>query len=58
MVYDRIGEKLFETADIEKGWDGSFNGKPMNTGVYVWYCRIVYYNGRVEELFGDVTLVR
>ncbi len=58
VIFDRIGEKLFETNIIDNGWDGTFRGKVMNTGVYVYYCKVKYDTGRYEELFGDVTLIR
>jgi gliding motility-associated-like protein len=58
MVYNRTGEKVFETFDINQGWDGTFRGRGLNTGVYVYYCKVKYDTGRVEELFGDITLIR
>ncbi len=36
-VYNRWGQKVFETTDYTKGWDGIVNGKLQNTGVFVWY---------------------
>ena len=35
-IYTRWGQKLFETNDINRGWDGTFNGKPCPEGVYVY----------------------
>lgn len=58
IVFDRIGEKLFESTDINQGWDGTLHGKLMNVGVYVYYCKVKYDSGRYEELFGDITLIR
>ncbi|MBU6203976.1 MAG: PKD domain-containing protein [Bacteroidetes bacterium] len=58
LVYNRIGEKVFETFDINQGWDGTFRGRVLNTGVYVYYCKVKFDSGRVEELFGDITLIR
>src|SRR5690606_4361833 len=62
-VYDRWGELVFETFDIEAnkpelGWDGSFKGKPMNSGVYVWYAEIEFIDDEVQTIRGDVTLLR
>ena len=35
-IYDRWGIKVFETDNQLKGWDGKFNGKELNTGVYAY----------------------
>ncbi len=35
-IYNRWGEKLFETNDINKGWDGTYKGKKMPIGNYTW----------------------
>ncbi|MBV1952552.1 MAG: gliding motility-associated C-terminal domain-containing protein, partial [Cycloclasticus sp.] len=37
FVYDRWGEKVFETQDLDIGWDGTFRGKKMNNAVFVYY---------------------
>ncbi len=58
MVFDRFGEKVFESSSVNDGWDGSFRGKDMNTGIYVWYVNAVFYNGTTQTLKGDVSLVR
>lgn len=63
MVFDRWGELLFENSNGRPnfqgfGWDGSFRGKPMNTGVYVYMVEVEYLDGQVELLKGDVTLMR
>jgi gliding motility-associated-like protein len=36
-VYNRWGQKIFETTDYTKGWDGLVNGKLQNTGFFVWH---------------------
>lgn len=58
VVFDRFGEKVFESTSVNDGWDGTLRGKPMNTGIYSYYCSIVYYDGNTEKLKGDITLVR
>ena len=59
MIYDRWGEKVFETNNINQGWDGTFRGKMMNAAVFVYYVEAICFNTN-EEVFkkGDVTLVR
>jgi len=57
-VYDRWGKLVFETREISKGWDGTWNGVEQSTGVYVWIVKGIDY--RNESLFkkGTVTLIR
>jgi len=62
-VYDRWGELLYENADFmvndrELGWDGSFRGDPMPTGIYVWYAEVEYPDGMTETFKGSTTLIR
>ena len=56
-VYDRIGELVFSTTDINVGWDGTFNNEKMNNGVFFYYCKAMV-DGKEYFLKGDVTLVR
>lgn len=58
VVFDRWGEKVFETKDINIGWDGTYKGKNCTPGVYVYYLEAtclgeIYYSHK-----GNVTLIR
>lgn len=57
-IYNRWGEIVFETKDKSLGWDGAFNGSPLNPGVFVFYLNVIYEDGNSEELKGNITLVR
>ncbi|MEA3445142.1 MAG: gliding motility-associated C-terminal domain-containing protein, partial [Bacteroidota bacterium] len=57
-VYNRWGEKLFETTNILQGWDGSYKGKEMPNGVYVFYLKATCWNSIFFEKKGNVTLLR
>ena len=62
-VYDRWGELLYEAHnfkinDSNFGWDGTFKGQPMTSGVYVWYIEAEYIDGAKEILKGHTTLMR
>ena len=57
QVYDRWGELVFETATIENCWDGTFKGKPVQSGVYI-YRLYAIVDGEVIEESGNTTVVR
>jgi gliding motility-associated-like protein len=58
-VYNRWGQLVFETTDITQGWDGIYNGKLADPGVFGYYARMKC-NADSEEVFkkGNVTLIR
>jgi len=58
MVFNRWGEKVFETLDQTKGWDGTYKGEEMNTGVFVYRLEGKTYDGKSFQLKGNVTLIR
>jgi gliding motility-associated-like protein len=57
MIYDRWGGKLFETTDINTGWDGTTSGQTLNTGVYVY---VLSFNDgfSTRKSEGSFTLIR
>lgn len=58
QVFDRWGEKVFETDDLQTGWDGTFRGSPCEPGIYDYYLKVVCF-GQIETLKkGNVTLIR
>lgn len=58
-VFDRWGEQVFEALTPGKCWDGTFRGKAMPPGVYVWFIEIFSQASQKGEiLHGDVTLLR
>lgn len=59
-IFDRWGNKYFETTDMDECWDGLYNGKNVRTGVFVYLLEMDYtYCIEVESLikYGDVTIV-
>lgn len=58
LIYNRWGELIFKTNDLNQGWDGNMNGDPSKADVYVWKAVGKFTNGKVFELAGDVTLIR
>ncbi len=66
-VYDRWGELVFETestVNLETGnfqevcWDGTFRGKPLNSGVFAYKLYAELFDGEIIEESGNITLVR
>jgi gliding motility-associated-like protein len=57
-IYNRWGDRIFESNDIAKGWDGAVGKSDSSDEVFVW--RIIYtdVNFSVNELTGHVTLLR
>jgi gliding motility-associated-like protein len=58
LVYDRWGNKVFESSDLLIGWDGNYKGQPAQVDAYGYY-----FTGRCElgekiTLKGNVTLLR
>ncbi len=57
-IYNRLGNEIFSTNNINKGWDGTYKGIPQDPGVYFYQIRVAYPNGKTQLLKGDVTLIR
>jgi gliding motility-associated-like protein len=57
VVADRWGQIVFETYDINKGWDGIFNGKPCNPDVFGYYITFKCNDGKQSFRKGNVTLI-
>ena len=57
-VYNRWGTKVFETSDINEGWDGTYNGEKQPMGVFVYTVEAVSGSGQSINKQGNVTLLR
>jgi gliding motility-associated-like protein len=62
-IFNRWGVLLFETKDINIGWDGSYKGEPQPFGVYIYDVEAVSsVNGKVfpdgKHLVGDDSAVK
>jgi len=58
MIFNRWGELIFESFDVEIGWDGFYRGQPAKQDVYVWKCRAKFSDGNDFLEAGDLTLLR
>jgi gliding motility-associated-like protein len=57
-IFDRWGKLVFETTNINDGWDGTFKGRTLNTGVFAYYVDVICSNGQTTRKTGNVTLLR
>lgn len=57
-VYDRWGQKMFETRDQNVGWDGTYHGKKLDPAVFGWYITGTCEQGQKFFKKGNVTLLR
>ena len=58
-IYNRWGEKVFRSENVNDRWDGNFNGKPAPQGVYIFKVR--YTNPKQSRWFfntGEIHLLR
>lgn len=58
MVFDRWGNRVFESKSQDIGWDGHHNGRPMDAGTYVWRLNATMRDGTKIFKKGNVTLIR
>jgi gliding motility-associated-like protein len=60
QIFSRWGERVFVSEEINKRWDGTFKGKKMDDGVFVFHWSATYeYYGTVYQIEkqGDVALI-
>ncbi|HYW95438.1 MAG TPA: PKD domain-containing protein, partial [Bacteroidales bacterium] len=56
-IYNRLGILLFESDDVNVGWDGYFKGKLAEEGVYVYHVSGKYNSGEEFSKIGSVVLL-
>jgi gliding motility-associated-like protein len=58
IIYNRWGEKVFETNDIKTGWDGKYNGEIVPSGVYAYIITGKDVKGEPIKKTGNITVIR
>lgn len=59
MVFDRWGNKVYESRDFSQGWDGSFNGQEMDPAIFAYVVELEFFiceEAQTLEISGDVSL--
>jgi gliding motility-associated-like protein len=57
-IYNRNGMLIYSTSRLGSGWDGTYNGKPQDSGGFVWTVKGVDYTGKVIAKQGTMVLIR
>ncbi len=58
-IFDRIGEKVFESNDLNFKWDGNYKGKPLQPAVFIYTLRVVFIDNHSEKIYkGSLTLLK
>lgn len=62
-IYDRWGNKLFDVKDIpagdpDYGWNGTFDGRDIQPGVFIWVADVLYKDNTSEIVTGDITIIK
>jgi len=58
VIYDRWGEKIFETESLTTGWDATFRGRNVDPDVYVYYLEATCAGGAEYFEKGNITVIR
>jgi len=58
-IWDRWGNLIYENLDSSKrNWDGTYKDKPCPSDVYVYGIDVVFFDGKIKNYRGDITLIR
>jgi gliding motility-associated-like protein len=58
MIFNRWGELVFESKDINIGWDGYYKNSLAQGDVYIYKIEVTFINGQRVKKVGDLTLLR
>lgn len=58
QIFNRWGEMLFESRDINVGWDGYYKGELCKQDVYIWKVELFFSDGSKKTKTGDLLLLR
>ena len=61
-IYNRWGELVYDSNKQQGatplGWDGTFRGRPVQAGIYIYAVEIMRINGTLDLIKGDILLIR
>jgi len=57
-IYDRWGREVYASQRLRPGWDGTWRGRMVDAGLYIWAARWVDPQGTIHQDRGSLTLLR
>ncbi len=57
-IFNRFGQKVFESFDKNMGWDGTYKGNRLDPDVYGFYLEVKCFNGETYFKKGNISLLR
>jgi len=57
-IFDRWGNKVFESTDIKEGWDGKYKGKPLTPDVFVYRLQATFSDESSLNKKGNISLIK
>jgi gliding motility-associated-like protein len=57
-IFNRWGEKIFETDKLEEGWDGTYKGVPVSENIYAYLVEYTMSNHKSYSKSGHVTVIK
>jgi len=57
-IYNRWGNRVFQSQSLNDGWDGSYRSIAQNNGVFVYTLQVTFDNGDQELLTGNVSIIK
>lgn len=57
-IFDRYGQKMFETSNQSEGWDGTFNGRKLPPATFAWTAEYSLIGGLTGVKAGTITLIK
>ncbi|HOU31493.1 MAG TPA: gliding motility-associated C-terminal domain-containing protein, partial [Bacteroidales bacterium] len=58
VITDTKNTIVFKTSSWQDSWDGTKDGRPVPSGVYLWYLKITTPAGKKIQKSGTVTVIR
>jgi gliding motility-associated-like protein len=58
LIYDRWGEKVFESSKADFCWDGSYKGKILDPAVFVYFIRATFTTGDKVVKKGNISIIK